>query len=100
MTASPLVELRGLTKRFVKSLDLAAKIAVRLGASLREEVVQAVDDVAMTIEEGEVVSLVGEYDCQLGGAPPAARGARPHARRGQREPRARRRQGVHDLCGK
>jgi peptide/nickel transport system ATP-binding protein len=63
MTAPPLVELRGLTKRFVKSLDLAAKIAVRLGASLREEVVQAVDDVAMTIEEGEVVGLVGESGC-------------------------------------
>jgi peptide/nickel transport system ATP-binding protein len=63
VTAPPLVELHGLTKRFVKSLDLAARIAVRLGSSLREEVVQAVDDVTMHIEQGEVVGLVGESGC-------------------------------------
>ena len=37
-----LLETRGLSKRFVKHLDLAAKIAQNLGADLKEEVVQAV----------------------------------------------------------
>jgi len=61
--SSPLIELRGVSKRFVKSLDLAAKAAVRLGASLREEVVHAVDAVDMAVAQGEVVGLVGESGC-------------------------------------
>jgi peptide/nickel transport system ATP-binding protein len=63
MTAAALIELRGLTKRFVKSLDLAARIAVRLGAPLSEEVVRAVDNVNLQIRQGEVVGLVGESGC-------------------------------------
>ena len=59
----PYVELRGLTKLFVKHLDFAAKIGRRLGADVREEVVHAVDDVNLTIAEGEVVGLVGESGC-------------------------------------
>ena len=48
-TASPLaagaalVELRGVSKRFVRSLDTAAKIGNLLGAGMKEEVVRAVD---------------------------------------------------------
>ncbi len=63
MTDAPILELRGVSKRFVKPLDLAGKIAQRLGSDIREEVVHAVDDVSLTIADGEVVGLVGESGC-------------------------------------
>jgi peptide/nickel transport system ATP-binding protein len=60
---APLVELVGISKRFVKSLDLAAKIGNALGAKTSEEIVHAVDNVDLRIGEGEVVGLVGESGC-------------------------------------
>jgi len=60
---APLLELRGVSKRFVKSLDIAARIANLFGAQAREEVVHAVDRVDLSIGEGEVVGLVGESGC-------------------------------------
>ncbi|WP_282610362.1 ABC transporter ATP-binding protein [Pelagibius sp. Alg239-R121] len=59
----PLIEIQGVSKRFVKRLDIAGKIARRLGAGLEEETVHAVDGVDLSIDEGDVVGLVGESGC-------------------------------------
>ncbi len=60
---TPIVEVRGLTKNFVKRLDLAGRIAARLGSDLRDETVHAVDSVDLAVMKGEVVGLVGESGC-------------------------------------
>jgi peptide/nickel transport system ATP-binding protein len=60
---SPILELAGVSKRFVKPLDAAAKIANLFGAKNEEQIVHAVDDVDLTIAKGEVVGLVGESGC-------------------------------------
>src|SRR4030095_16324100 len=70
--AAPLIEVRGVTKRFVKHLDAAAKIANWLGAGMREEIVHAVDAVDLAVAEGEVGGLGGESGC--GKSPLARRG--------------------------
>jgi peptide/nickel transport system ATP-binding protein len=61
--ASPLLELRGISKRFVKRLDLAGKIARRLGARVSESTVHALDRVSLAVHEREVLGLVGESGC-------------------------------------
>jgi peptide/nickel transport system ATP-binding protein len=63
ISASPLLELRGISKRFTSRLDLSARIAARLGAGVREQTVHAVDDVSLIVKSGEVVGLVGESGC-------------------------------------
>ena len=63
MTAPALVELRRVSKRFSKPLDLAEKLVRRLGARVHEPVVQAVDRVDLQVFPREVVGLVGESGC-------------------------------------
>ena len=60
---SALIELNGISKRFVKSLDVAERVGNVFGAGIEEEVVHAVDNVDLRIGEGEVVGLVGESGC-------------------------------------
>ena len=63
----PIIELRGITKRFGPTYDVAARltrgIARRLGSPQKNEMVQAVDNVSLAVHEGEVVGLVGESGC-------------------------------------
>jgi peptide/nickel transport system ATP-binding protein len=59
----PLIELRGVSKRFVKHLDVAARVGNLFGAGVREEIVHAVDRVDLAIAPGQVVGLVGESGC-------------------------------------
>jgi peptide/nickel transport system ATP-binding protein len=59
----PLLELKSVSKRFVKPLDLAEKIGNKFGAHMEEEVVHAVDNVDLRVAQGEVVGLVGESGC-------------------------------------
>jgi peptide/nickel transport system ATP-binding protein len=61
--AAPLLELRSVSKRFERKLDLAGRLARRMGANLRETTVHAVDRVSLAVREGEVVGLVGESGC-------------------------------------
>ncbi len=58
-----MLEVQDLTKNFVKKLDLAGRIAQKLGSDIREEVVHAVDGVSISIARGGVVGLVGESGC-------------------------------------
>lgn len=59
----PLLEVREVSRRFVKRLDLIERLAARLGANLREQTVHAVDRVSFSVQAGEVVGLVGESGC-------------------------------------
>jgi peptide/nickel transport system ATP-binding protein len=61
--APPLLELRGVSKRFVKGLDFAGKMARALGARVSESTVHALDHVDLQVHEREVVGLVGESGC-------------------------------------
>ena len=60
---SALLELKHITKNFSRPLDVAAKLARLAGARVHEAVVHALDDVCLTINEGEVVGLAGESGC-------------------------------------
>ncbi len=61
--ATPILELRNVSKRFVKPLDTAAKIANVFGADMQQQTVHAVDQVNLVVQAGEVVGLVGESGC-------------------------------------
>jgi peptide/nickel transport system ATP-binding protein len=59
----PLVELLGISMHFVQRGGLADRIAEMLGGDSGDVVVRAVNDVSLTVNEGEVVGLVGESGC-------------------------------------
>jgi peptide/nickel transport system ATP-binding protein len=61
--ADPLLELRGVSKRFVRPIDLAGRIARKLGAKPGESTVHALDNVDLAVRSREVVGLVGESGC-------------------------------------
>lgn len=58
-----LLDIRDVSKRFVKRLTLGDRIAGFFGADRASEVVHAVSGVTLSIHKGEVVGLVGESGC-------------------------------------
>ena len=63
----PILRLRGVSRRFGQTPDLAGRVANRmarlLGAAPRPATVQALDRVDLDIHEGETLGLVGESGC-------------------------------------
>lgn len=61
--SKPMLEFREVSKRFEKRLDAIERFAGRLGAAVAGHTVHAVERVSFTVNEGEVVGLVGESGC-------------------------------------
>jgi peptide/nickel transport system ATP-binding protein len=60
---APLLDLRQVSRTFGSRPDLAARIAIALGAAKPPPVVHALDEVNLTVRKGEVLGLVGESGC-------------------------------------
>ena len=63
MSATPLIEVRDVSKRFATPPGLAKRIAARFGARKDQPSVRAVDHVSFSLQDREVVGLVGESGC-------------------------------------
>ncbi len=61
--ATPLVELKAVSKYFVRSRDLASRFARLARRDRGAVIVRAVEEVDLAIGEGESVGLVGESGC-------------------------------------
>ena len=61
--AAPLLELRGIEKRFSPPADWIQKLAVRTGMAPPAPVVHAVDRVSLAVNQGEVIGIAGESGC-------------------------------------
>ncbi len=61
--AEPVIELRGVTKRFEKVPDATTRLLRRLRQQPPAPVVRAVDGVDLVVRRGEVLGLVGESGC-------------------------------------
>ncbi len=65
--SEPVIRLQGVSKRFGKTLDFAARAAQGLrramGGEVKAQLVRAVDNIDLIIRKGEVVGLVGESCC-------------------------------------
>src|SRR3954465_5086295 len=61
--STPIICLANISKRFVKPLDLAARIANLFGAGQQEIAVRAGDDVDISLNPGEVARRVREPGC-------------------------------------
>ena len=61
--AVPVIELRGVSKRFQKSADFTTRLVRRMASQPPAPIVRAVDAVDLVVRKGEVLGLVGESGC-------------------------------------
>jgi len=59
----PLLDVRNLTKSFVKPIGFAGHIANLFGAGLRQSEVRALAGVSLSVTKGDVLGIVGESGC-------------------------------------